>query len=344
MQLTETLRTLCALPAVSGFEEQAAQTVAELFRPYCDTVETDRNSNVLAYKKCGRKHAKTILLDAHLDQVGFIVTEVLDRGFVRFAPVGGVDPRMLLAGEVTILADEPLYGVVSCLPPHLLKAGEQDKAVPIDQMTIDTGLTDAKSRIKIGTPVVFAQQPVKLAGSQYCSKCLDDRAGVAAILLAMEKLKKAKKLKCDVAVLISAQEEVTGLGAQTGTFAVQPEYAIAVDVTHGKTPDGPSDGTFELGSGVAIGMGPNLHRGLTRRLIKTAKANDIGYSHEVMEGNTGTNAWTMQIVAHGIATALLSIPEKYMHTPVEVVQLSDVEDVADLIAAFIRDFDGEVDA
>ena len=199
MQLTETLRTLCALPAVSGFEEQAAQTVAELFRPYCDTVETDRNSNVLAYKKCGRKHAKTILLDAHLDQIGFIVTEVLDGGFVRFAPVGGVDPRMLLAGEVTILADEPLYGVVSCLPPHLLKAGEQDKAVPIDQMTIDTGLTDAKSRIKIGTPVVFAQQPVKLAGGQYCSKCLDDRAGVAAILLAMEKLKKAKKLKCDVA-------------------------------------------------------------------------------------------------------------------------------------------------
>ena len=102
--------------------------------------------------------------------------------------------------------------------------------------------------------------------------------------------------------------------------------------------------TFELGSGGAIGTGPNLHRGRTKPLIKTAKANDIGYSLEVMEGNTGTNAWTMQIVARGIATALLSIPEKYMHTPVEVVQLSDVEDVADLIAAFIRDFDGEVDA
>ena len=123
MQLTETLRTLCALPAVSGFEGQAAQSVAELFRPYCSTVEVDRNGNVLACKKCGKKNAKTILLDAHLDQIGFVVTEVLDGGFVRFAPVGGVDPRMLLAGEVTILADEPLYGVVSCLPPHLLKAG-----------------------------------------------------------------------------------------------------------------------------------------------------------------------------------------------------------------------------
>lgn len=342
MQLTETLRSLCALPAVSGFEAQAAQTVAGLLRPLCDTVETDRSGSVLAWKKCGRKHAKTVLLDAHLDQIGFVVTEVLDGGFVRFAPVGGVDPRMLLAAEVTILADEPLYGVVSCLPPHLLGAGEQDKAVPIDQMTIDTGLMDAKSRIRIGTPIVFRQPPVKLMGGQYCSKCLDDRAGVAAILLAMEQLKKAKKLKCNVAVLISAQEEVTGLGAQAGAFAVQPEYAIAVDVTHGKTPDGPADGTFELGSGVAVGMGPNLHRGLTRQLIKTAKANDIGYTLEVMEGNTGTNAWTMQIVGRGIATALLSIPQKYMHTPVEVVQLSDVEDVAALIAAFLRDFDGEV--
>ena len=277
MQLTETLRSLCALPAVSGFEAQAAQTVC---RPAAAAVRhgRDRPQRQRARMEEMRqeKHAKTVLLDAHLDQIGFVVTEVLDGGFVRFAPVGGVDPRMLLAAEVTILADEPLYGVVSCLPPHLLGAGEQDKAVPIDQMTIDTGLMDAKSRIRIGTPIVFRQPPVKLIGGQYCSKCLDDRAGVAAILLAMEQLKKAKKLKCNVAVLISAQEEVTGLGAQAGAFAVQPEYAIAVDVTHGKTPDGPADGTFELGSGVAVGMGPNLHRGLTRQLIKTAKANDIG--------------------------------------------------------------------
>lgn len=252
---------------------------------------------------------------------------------------------MLLGGEVTILADEPLYGVVSCMPPHLLKTGEQNKAVPIDQMAIDTGLLDAKSRIRVGTPIVFAQQPIKLAGGQLCSKCLDDRAGVAAILLAMEKLHVVKdKLKCNVAVLISTQEEVTELGAQTGAFTVQPEYAIAVDVTHGRTPDGPSDGVFDLGSGVAVGMGPNLHRGFTKALIKTAKANDIDYTLEIMEGNTGTNAWTMQIVGRGIAMGLLSIPEKYMHTPVEVVKLSDVQAVADLMTEFLREFDGEVGA
>ncbi len=133
-----------------------------------------------------------MLLDAHLDQIGFLVTEVLDGGFVRFAPVGGVDPRMLLGGEVTLLADEPLYGVVSCMPPHLLKAGEQDKAVPVSEMAIDTGLLDAKSRIRVGTPIVFGQTPISLAGDQLCSKCLDDRAGIASILLAMKQLKKGK--------------------------------------------------------------------------------------------------------------------------------------------------------
>lgn len=113
MQLEQTLRTLCALPAVSGFEMQAAKAVAELFRPYCDTVDADKNGNVIGSLSCGKEGAKTVLLDAHLDQIGFLVTEVLDGGFLRFAPVGGVDPRMLLGGEVTILADEPLYGVVS---------------------------------------------------------------------------------------------------------------------------------------------------------------------------------------------------------------------------------------
>ncbi|MCI7124959.1 MAG: M20/M25/M40 family metallo-hydrolase [Agathobaculum sp.] len=344
MDLKKTLEALCALPAVSGFEMQAAAAVEKLLRPYCDRTEIDRQGNVFGYRSCGRKHAETILLDAHLDQIGFIVTEVLDDGFLRFAPVGGVDPRMLLAGEVLVLADEPLYGVISCLPPHLLGAEERDKAVPIDQMTIDTGLTDARSRVAVGTPVIFAQKQLDLMGDMVAGKCLDDRAGIAAILLAIDKLKQEKKRKCNIAVLFSAQEEVTGLGAQTGVFAVQPSYAIAVDVTHGKTPDGPSDGVFELGSGAAVGMGPNLHRGLTNLLIQTAKANDIPYTLEVMEGNTGTNAWTMQIVAHGVATALLSIPEKYMHTPIETAQLSDIKAVAELIYQFVRRFDGEVTA
>ncbi len=283
-----------------------------------------------------------MLLDAHLDQIGFMVTEVLDGGFLRFAPIGGVDPRMLLGSEVMLLTEQPLYGVIACMPPHLMKAGEQNKAVPISEMLIDTGLLDAKDKIAVGTPVVFAQQPVQLARRIMTSKSLDDRAGIAALALAMEKLQQHKDLACHVAVLISTQEEVTGLGAQIGTFSVQPEYGIAVDVTHGKTPDGPSDGVFELHSGAAIGMGPNLHRGLTQMLIKTARAEEIPYQLELMEGNTGTNAWTMQIVARGVAMGLLSIPLRYMHTPIETICLDDVKAVADLLTAFLCRFRGEV--
>jgi len=334
------LQKLCDLPAVSGFEAAAAQAAAALFAPFCDDTEVDRQGNLLAFRRCGRENAKTILLDAHLDQIGFLVTEVLDGGFLRFTPVGGVDPRMLLGSEVTILTDKPLYGVISCMPPHLLKPGEQNKAVPIKQMAIDTGLIGAKEKISIGTPVVWAQPPVRLLGDRLASRCLDDRAGVAVLLLTMEKLQQEKNLACDIAVLVSAQEEVTGLGAQSGTFSVQPDYAIAVDVTHGKTHDSASDYTFALGEGVAIGIGPNLHRELTRALIQTAKAYDIPYGVEVMEGNTGTNAWTIQIVAHGVATALLSIPERYMHTPIETVSLSDIENAAQLLYEFIRRFTG----
>lgn len=338
------LKKLCVLPAVSGFEKKAAEEIAKLFEPFCDTVEIDKHGNVIAFRKSKNENAKTILLDAHLDQIGFLVSEVLENGFLRFVEVGGVDPRMLLGNEVTILADEPIYGIISCMPPHLLKAGEQDKAIGISEMVIDTGLIDAKKKIKIGTPIVFNAKPISLSKDTLTSPCLDDRAGIASILLAVEKLAEEENAPCNVAVLISVQEEVTGLGAQTGTFAVRPEYGIAVDVTHGKTPDGPSDGVFDLASGVAIGMGPNFHRGFTNLIIKKAKAEDIPYTLEVMEGNTGTNAWTMQIVAEGVAMALLSIPEKYMHTPIETVAVSDVEATANLIYQFVCTFDGEVRA
>ncbi len=343
MDIAETVRKLCWIPGVSGFEHKAAELVAEMFKPYCDKAVTDKNGNVLAYKSCGLENAKTVLLDAHLDQIGLIVTEVLENGFLRFAPVGGVDPRMLPGNEVSVLADEPIYGVISCVPPKFLKESEKNKAVPIEELYIDTGLHDAKTRIPIGAPVSFRQNPAKLMGDVYVSKCLDDRAGVASILLAMEKLKDAKNLKCDVAVLVSVQEEVTGLGAQSGVYSIRPDYAIAVDVTHGRTPDGPSEGTFQLGSGAAIGMGPNFSRDLTKKLIRTAKAHDIPYEIEVMEGNTGTNAWTIQIVAWGVACALLSIPERYMHTPIEAVSTSDIEAVSELIYRFLIGFDGEAE-
>ncbi len=340
MNLYNTLQTLCRLPAVTGFEAAGAEAVRGLLAPLVDEVRIDTVGSVIGVKRCGKAGARTVLLDAHLDQIGFLVTEVLDGGFLRFAPVGGIDPRMLLGGEVEILCkNETLYGVIACTPPHLLAAGEQDKAVPIDEMLIDTGLLDAKGRIKPGTPIVFRQETLQLSRDSVTSKCLDDRAGIAAILYALEKLQ-GVELAVDLAVLISVPEETSSLGAMTGAYAIRPDYAIAVDVTHAKSPDAPDE--FEYGGGVVIGMGPNLDKKLAKLLIRTARAEDMEHQIEVMEGFTGTNAWELQIAGTGAATGLLSIPLRYMHTMIETIKLSDLESAGDLLYHFLRKFDGEV--
>lgn len=339
----ETLKTLCALPGVAGFEHSCALSIAEMLRPLVDQVDIDPFGTVTGKIACPQPDAKTVLLDAHLDQIGFIVTEVLDGGFLRFAPIGGVDPRMLLGSAVTILTASPLYGIIACMPPHLLKANEADKAVPIHEMLIDTGFEDAGTHVPIGTPVIFRQDAMQLSAGSITAKSLDDRAGVAAILQALQKIDR-EKLRVHVAVLFSAQEEVTALGAITGAFRLRPDYAIAVDVSHAKTPDTAAGDAFDFGGGVMIGMGPNMNTALTRSLVRLARAEQIDHQIEVMEGNTGTNAWHMQIAACGTAQALLSIPLRYMHTPIETMKLSDLHATASLIAAFLENFHGEAGA
>lgn len=331
---------LCSADGVTGFEGHASETAKQMLEPYCDRVELDGCGNVLGWRSCGKPDALTVLLDAHLDQIGFMVTDVLKGGFLRFAQVGGIDPRMLLGAEVTILTQPPRYGVIACLPPHLLKAGEENKTVPMEEMLIDTGLCDAKAVVPIGTPVVFAQPPYALADGQLTGKCLDDRAGFVAIVDAMRRLN-GHQLDVNLVVCGSVHEETDSFGAMTAAFRVRPDYGIAVDVSHAKTPDSGAE-AFDFGGGVLIGMGPNLHRGLTQLLLRTARADEIPYQIEVMEGNTGTNAWEMQVVRSGIAMGLLSIPLKYMHTPIETILLSDVEAVSELLAQFLAGWNGEV--
>lgn len=337
MNQIESLEKLCSLPAVTGFELNSAKALAEMLMPLVNKVDIDAFGTVTGLLVCPVPNAKTVLLDAHFDQIGFIVTETLEGGFLRFASVGGVDPRMLLGSEVTILTNNPIEGVISSIPPHLSSEEDRKNAVPVHEMLIDTGLLDAK--IPIGTPIVFKKPLISLSKGIVCSKCLDDRAGIQAILQALGQLRR-QDLNVNVAVLFSAQEEITSLGAITGAFRLRPDVAIAVDVSHAHTPDAPSSETFEFGGGTMIGMGPNMNTKLTKSLIRLARAENIPYQLEVMEGNTGTNAWNIQISACGTAQALLSIPLKYMHTPIETVKLCDIDATADLIAAFLKNFDG----
>ena len=344
MDIATILKQLCSVGAPSGFERPVADAARELLAPLVDEVYTDRLGNLIGVRRCGRPGARRLLLDAHLDEIGMAVTAIKN-GFLHFGNIGGVDQRMLPDRELTVLTDPPLLGVVACLPPHVLSAEDRDKSPDLDDVWLDVGLAqeEAERKVPIGTPIVFRADTFLLGERQICGKSLDDRSCYASLLRAAELLKD-KELDVDLYILGSTREEIGGMGAQVAAQAIAPDFCVAVDVTFGRTPDTPKDASFVMGGGPCVGIGPNITRWMGRRLFEKAAAAGIEVQKEVMEGNTGTNGWEMQVANEGIATAVMSLPLKYMHTPVEVVELSDVENTARLLAAFALDLGKEAPA
>ena len=336
MNYEEMLGRLCALSGPSGFEEKVARAAEELLRPLVDETYTTRLGSVVGVRRCGRENAPRLLLDAHLDEIGFMVTGH-DEGFLRFAPLGGVDPRMLPDREVVVLTDPPIHGVVACLPPHVQTAEDMDKSLPIKDLFIDVGLSqeEAERHIPVGTPAIYRGGCAPLGEELLCGKALDDRAGFAVLLDVLERLRE-KELNVDLYVLGSTQEETHSTGAITAAYEIAPRMCVAVDVTHGDSPDASKNETFKLGGGPVIGVGPNCARSLSGRLKELTKELDMPIQLEVMSGSSGTNAWPIQVSREGVATAVVSIPERYMHTPVEVVSKKDLEDTAKLLAALVE--------
>ena len=333
MEIEQILERLCAVGGPSGFERPAVLAARELLEPLMDEVWTDRLGSLIGVRRCGKPGAKKLLLDAHLDEVGLIVTGHKD-GFLRFK-AAGVDARMLPDREVSILTDPPMLGVVACLPPHVLSAEDREKAPEVKDLFVDAGLSQEKAErlIPIGTPMVYRAELTRLGERQVCAKSLDDRACFAALLRAAELLKEAA-LDVDLYILGSVCEETGGVGAQVGAQALAPDYCVAVDVTFGRTPDCSKEEALAMGGGPAVGIGPNCARWMVKRLLDKAAGLDMAVQKEVMEGNSGTNGWDMQVANEGVATAVVSIPLKYMHTPVETVERADIEDTARLLAAF----------
>lgn len=335
MDYLQQLQRLCATPAPSGYEHSAARRIALMLERQMDSVEIDPLGNVIGFLSCGKKNAKTVLLDAHIDEIGLIVSGHQD-GFLKFETLGGVDLRILPGRELQVCADEPMIGVVTCMPPHLQTREETEKAIGKDALFVDVGLSqeEAQKKIPVGTPMVFAADCIRLQNKCISGRALDDRACFCTILRALELLAAAKR-NVNVVVVGSVQEELGCRGARVAGYTVNPDYAIAVDVTHGSTPDAPKSKTFDIGGGTAIGMGPNLHPALAKLMIKLAKEKKIPHKIEVCEGHTGTNAWVIQTVREGIKTGLLSVPLKYMHTPVETLSEKDLESTAKLLAATV---------
>lgn len=331
--LKDRLKELCLVPGVGGMAA-ASETAAAMLSPYCETVDTDALGNVIGWRKGKKDGLPTLMLEAHIDEIGFVVTGADENGFLKVNACGGVDNRVLTAAEVTIYGDRPYAGVFCSVPPHI---GGGDLPEVKDR-GIDVGMTaeQIKKHIPIGTPVSFRKSYNELLGERVAATSLDDRAGVAAILHCLELLK-GEDLAVNVAVLFSVQEELGLRGAGAAAFAVAPQVSISVDVSFAASPMEQSTAVAKLGGGPMIGVSPSLNSDISRRLVALAKANDILFQYEGMGGSTGTNADKIGIVRGGVKTALLSVPLRYMHTPVETADVRDIENTARLMAAFVTE-------
>ena len=336
MDYPQILERLCALPGPSGFERPAAECAAQLLRPFMDEVTIDRMNSVIGVRRCGREAAPKLLLDAHLDEVGYIVTGHKN-GYLSIASLGGIDARVLPDQELTLLTEPQVLGVVSCLPPHLQSREQMNCAVPLSKLYLDVGMPqeEAKQKIPVGTPAVYRGGTVTLAQDCLSGKAMDDRACFAVILDALERVM-GEPLDVDLYVLGSSQEETQFTGAITGAYGIMPDLCVAMDVTHAATPDAASNQTVQLGKGPAIGVGSNCVRWMSRRMERVAREAQLDYQIEVVAGESGTNGWPIQVSRCGVATTLLSLPLRYMHTPVETVSLNDMDAMAQILAAFIR--------
>ena len=338
MDLQQTIAALCEATAPSGFEGAAASLAAELLRPLVDEVSTDVMGSVTGWKRCGKKNAPVVMLDAHLDEVGLIVTGYEGR-FLRFGQLGGVDPRMLPALELNILTrDGPRFGVVDVLPPHVLTQEERNKPLPMEKLFIDAGFEteeEARAAVPLGTPVSYRTPCFALGEHQLCAKSLDDRSCFAILLSVLDEIRD-DTLDVDLAVHFAVQEEVGGRGALPGTYAIHPSFGLALDVTFGATPDSPGHKTLKMNGGPAIGVGPGCDRAVSDRLQELAAEHDIPFQIEVLPRDTGTDADEMQTSREGMAVGTVSLPLKYMHTPVEVIDLRDALAVRDLVCCWLR--------
>lgn len=333
MDLKEMIFALCGTCGVSGSEEPALELAARLLEPFAE-VTTDANGNL--YAELENKSAKkTILLDAHIDRIGFIVTDINKDGFVKLDKCGGIDIRVLNDARVTT-QDGKITGTICCLPPHL-SDGSEDKATPISKVWADFGMTadEIKKYIKIGDSLSFVSKPRMLLNNRVTAPSLDNRCSVAALIKTAELLKDVQTAY-RVVILLSSQEETFGTGAVTGAFKLNADEAIAVDVSFASQPDISGQyGKIELSGGPMIGISPILNKKMTNKLITLCEADGRKYQLEPISGRTGTNADHIAISRGGVKTAMVSIPQRYMHTAVEVISLDDVEACAKLLADYI---------
>jgi endoglucanase len=337
MSIIKNLEYLSGLVAVAGFEKNAADKTAEMFKEYSNDVKVDKFFNVISIKKGSDKAAKKIIITAHIDEIGFLVNSIDEKGFIGITNVGGIDSKILLAQEVVIHGRKDIIGIIGATPPHLLKPEDAGKAVKIRDLRVDTGYSGEELRefVSIGDTVSFRSKFSVMNESKASGKSFDNRASVTCLLEILRLLKDVN-LQNDVIFIASTQEETTLVGVETASYATNPDAAIVIDTCHGDIPDLSRDYSSTPGKGPEISIGPNLHPRMVSKIFDIGKENLIPFQKMVESGDTGTEAWATQVSRNGIPTALLSIPIRYMHTVVETVNIEDIKYTARLVAEFVK--------
>lgn len=343
MDVKTFFKRLSEASGISGYEESVAEPIRE-HCPWADQIKTDKLGNVIMLKNGqGAEPRPKIMLAAHMDEIGLIITKIEEGGFLRFSTVGGIDQRVLLSQEVTVHGKRPLAGVIGAKPPHIQLRGEQAQAVKMEDLFIDLGFEDqqqVQAVVQVGDLASLSRSVVELRGSLLAGKAFDDRAGVAAIFECFKVLATLQH-RADVYGVATVQEEVGLRGAVTSTYGISPDLGIAIDVGFGDQPGVQETDTIKLGRGPGISLGPHVHPRVHERMVAAAKEWNIPYSLDPSPYPGGTDAYAIQVTQGGVATILLSIPLRYMHTPIETIDYRDVQHTGRLMAMFIAGIDND---
>ncbi len=340
------LQTLLSTAGPSGYEAPPAAIWREA-ASFADLSTDGLGSSVATI---GSDDGPLVSFVGHIDEIGLIITHIDEKGFLYFAPIGGWDPQILVGQRVEVLGKEgPVMGVAGRKPIHLLEAEQRKKVVELKQMHIDIGASDrdeAAEHVRVGDPVVIATAPQPVLGGRLVSRSMDNRLGAYVALETVRHIHENGRRTAPTAAVAAVQEEIGLFGARTSAFTVRPDIAIAIDVTHATDAPGIDEkevGIHPFGSGPVIGRGSTLSPKVFELLAEAAEANDMDYSISASGQATHTDADAIQISRNGVPTGLVSIPLRYMHSPVEMVDLADVEATIALLVAFAEALPADVD-
>lgn len=333
--LSHLLKKLTTPAGLSGYEDSISREVESLWKPLVDEVSRSRLGSVLGFREGSADPPRPrLMMVAHQDAIGLMVSGIRE-GFLRLTEIGGVDHRILPGQLVQVHGKRTLPAVVVQPPAFLLPPEAQEGTVPLEYLWADTGLEEKEVQrwVQIGDPVSFNRNYLELGAELVSSPSLDNRASLCALTLCLQELQ-GRRHAWDLWAVSSTQEEETLGGAATSAFQIQPDLAVIIDVTHGSGPGSPGHKTFPLGRGVALGWGPTVHPKLYETFKELAEKLEIPYKMEPMPRYSGTDADRLQTIAEGIPTMVISIPLRYMHTPVEIVSKKDIQRAARLLAEF----------